>query len=1455
MTNPSPESVTAVPPSAAAAVAAGETLNDSFNYTLSDQEGGTDTATLTVTITGDTTAPEVRIDQPTEGETFATDTVAFNASANETGDWTFSVDGAANQTAGGGANGTQTLNTTLTLSDGQHNVTVYADDGSGNVGFDTVNFSVDTTPPSISNVSVSNPDGQNVSVSFDSSEELDNISVDIAGAENATLTEEDFTYDTDNGTYTATYEGSSDGTYNATVETAEDGAGNDGATQQSEEVTVDTTAPDVTIDEPADGSTLNASDVPAALNASATESANWTYSINGAANQTVDDTDANGTTTLNETLTDSEINGADNITVYAEDDSGNVGFETINITGDTTAPSISNVSVSNPEGRNVSVSFNSSEPLNNISVNVSGAEDATLTEEDFTYDTDNSTYSATYEGSSDGTYNATVETAEDGAGNDGATGQSDEVTVDTIAPDIPDDSFTVTNPAGQNVSVSFNSSEELQNISVDLSGPENTTLTEGDFTYDATNGTYTAVYNGSNDGTYNATLETAEDSASNDGAEGESDEATVDTTPPTIPDDSFTVTNPAGQNVSVSFNSSEELQNISVDLSGPENTTLTEDDFTYDATNRTYTAVYNGSSDGTYNATLETAEDSAGNDGATGQSDEVTVDTTAPNIPDDSFNVSEEPGQNVSVTFNSSEELSNISVDLSGPENTTLTEDDFTYDATNGTYTATYNGSSDGTYTATLETAEDSSGNDGADGESDEVDIDTTAPDIPDDSFNLSAESGQNVSISFNSSEELTNISVGLSGPESATLTEEDFTYDAINGTYTAVYNGSSDGTYTATLETAEDSAGNNGAEGESDEVNIETTAPNIPDDSFSVSEEPGQNVSVTFNSSEELQNISVDLSGPENTTLTQDDFVYDATNRTYTATYNGSSDGTYNATLETAEDSAGKDGAEGESDEVDIDTTAPDIPDDSFSVSEEPGQNVSVTFNSSEELQNISVGLSGPENTTLTQDDFTYDATNGTYTAIYNGSSDGTYKATLETAKDNAGNDGADDQQATVNIDTSTDDGGSGGSDDDGGSGGSDDGEPVEDNNEESDSSEEENNDEQSPPVSQPTEETENTQPEIDVEPDRVQYKNTTVGQSYIQSIIVRNLVTSNRTLAIDETRITGKHPDEFTLVNDSSAPLTLAPGERKRIYIQFRPKKTDERQAQLQIVSNAETSQIDVWLSNTGAYLVVQEVSVDTKRNATSNVDDAEEDEGTSTTDTQDGEGITTDAEGSESTTTTDPGDDDRIINIEGKSIPEGSNYLVNTSRSTLTERSANTEEINMTITESGNFSINVTHSTDPIQSDAAVRDPDRSAIQYIGVDYNVPSERFAKTSFTVNVRKSAVPVGTEPDEIRFKRYSEGAWQTKNTTLISESDSTYRLRANTNKFSQFVVTGPVTAEQTDCELFGVNYGSFIVCWYWWLLTSMVGLSLVVYPIWQRGMLGQLLGTKNDDIGGGKDE
>jgi len=92
----------------------------------------------------DTAAPTVSVNQPAGGATLTTSDVALNASANETGNWTYSVDGGPNQTATD-ANGTKTLNVTLSgLADGSHTATVYIKDDGGNVDTDTVSFTVST---------------------------------------------------------------------------------------------------------------------------------------------------------------------------------------------------------------------------------------------------------------------------------------------------------------------------------------------------------------------------------------------------------------------------------------------------------------------------------------------------------------------------------------------------------------------------------------------------------------------------------------------------------------------------------------------------------------------------------------------------------------------------------------------------------------------------------------------------------------------------------------------------------------------------------------------------------------------------------------------------------------------------------------------------------------------------------------------------------------------------------------------------------------------------------------------------------------------------------------------------------------------------------------------------------------------------------------------------------------
>ncbi|MBN2094959.1 MAG: DUF2341 domain-containing protein [Candidatus Aenigmarchaeota archaeon] len=90
----------------------------------------------------DTTAPTVQIVSP-ENTTYGITSVDLNYTATDSGSgisacW-YSLDGEANQTL------TDCANTTLSdLSDGEHNLTVWANDTAGNLGFDTVYFNVST---------------------------------------------------------------------------------------------------------------------------------------------------------------------------------------------------------------------------------------------------------------------------------------------------------------------------------------------------------------------------------------------------------------------------------------------------------------------------------------------------------------------------------------------------------------------------------------------------------------------------------------------------------------------------------------------------------------------------------------------------------------------------------------------------------------------------------------------------------------------------------------------------------------------------------------------------------------------------------------------------------------------------------------------------------------------------------------------------------------------------------------------------------------------------------------------------------------------------------------------------------------------------------------------------------------------------------------------------------------
>jgi len=94
------------------------------------------------TITVDSTPPAVSILTP-QNTTYPTSDILLNFTVNEATDWMgYSLDNQANEMILG--------NTTIQVSEGQHNLVVYANDTVGNMGAsDTVWFTVDTSSPII----------------------------------------------------------------------------------------------------------------------------------------------------------------------------------------------------------------------------------------------------------------------------------------------------------------------------------------------------------------------------------------------------------------------------------------------------------------------------------------------------------------------------------------------------------------------------------------------------------------------------------------------------------------------------------------------------------------------------------------------------------------------------------------------------------------------------------------------------------------------------------------------------------------------------------------------------------------------------------------------------------------------------------------------------------------------------------------------------------------------------------------------------------------------------------------------------------------------------------------------------------------------------------------------------------------------------------------------------------
>jgi hypothetical protein len=385
---------------------AGGWTNYTANFTISTEgtttlyhraydNAGNVNETANQSIKIDKTAPVVTITAPAEGGIYQTATLpALAYTVNDNLDPSPSV-----------------VVSGWSTTEGAHTATVTATDDAGNVGSDSVNYTVDNTPPVVT------------------------ITAPAEGGYYQTATLPALAYNvTDNldpsPSVVVSGWSTAEGAHTATV-TATDAAGNVGS--DSVNYTVDNTPPVVNITAPAEGGVYQTATVPALA-----------YNV-------TDNLDPSPTVVESGW---SNAEGAHTATVTATDAAGNVGSDSVNYTvnntsPDTTPPTV-NITFPAPDGANGwfktkpvvgTVTANDTSNVTAINVTINGVNAALSGVTGLGTTNASATFNVTAEGTNNIAANAT-----DGKGNSGAAPGSNNTTtikIDTVAPVI-----TITVPNG-----------------------------------------------------------------------------------------------------------------------------------------------------------------------------------------------------------------------------------------------------------------------------------------------------------------------------------------------------------------------------------------------------------------------------------------------------------------------------------------------------------------------------------------------------------------------------------------------------------------------------------------------------------------------------------------------------------------------------------------------------------------------------------------------------------------------------------------------------------------------------------------------------------------------------------------------------------------------------------------------------------------------------------------------
>jgi|GEM_PF-845083 len=273
----------------------------------------------------------------------------------------------------------------------------------------------------------------------------------------------------------------------------------------------------------------------------------------------------------------------------------------------------------------------------------------------------------------------------------------------------------------------------------------------------------------------------------------------------------------------------------------------------------------------------------------------------------------------------------------------------------------------------------------------------------------------------------------------------------------------------------------------------------------------------------------------------------------------------------------------------------------------------------------------------------------------------------------------------------------------------------------------------------------------DIDVDQTTLDFGTTEVGQSEFLNLTISNDDNSGAALNITSTSIVGSNSEDFSIENPDR-PFTVAAGEERDLQINFTALAAGAREAQLQINSDANQGQTNVWLSNTRSYIVVQEVSNPT-------------------------------------------------VNIDGRNLDEGTDRTLNVSTPSTRASDVTIDELGFTMQRDGDFEMNLINGESAFDN-AFDADSDTEIVQYVGIKHldHLSDDTFADTSLIYRVDTDALSENIGPDDVAIHRYDEtsGEYVELDAEFIEERGGQLHYIVETPGFSEFVITATDAEDDT---------------------------------------------------------